>query len=479
MVLDNIEPRRVMHWFEALCAIPHGSGNTKKISDFCVEFARERSFEHYQDSLNNVIIIAPPSPGYEASPTVIIQGHLDMVCEKTADCGIDFKTDGLSLETDGKYVWASGTTLGGDDGIAIAMALAIMEDTALPHPRLEAVFTVDEETGMYGAAGIDCSRLQGRTMLNLDSEDEGIFTVGCAGGVRANCALPVETEPFSGRAVHIAVSGLTGGHSGQEIDKCRASANMLMGRVLAALMPDGGFRLVSITGGNMDNAICVQADAVAAVGDVEAARRAVAELEKALKREYETPDPGLCVTLEETAAAELCMTRRSTQSCVSALLMFPSGVQEMCPDIPGLVETSLNLGILRAGPDGFTASFSVRSSVGSRKELLKLKLETVMRALGGSVSFAGQYPAWEFRRDSHLRDTMTEVFREQYGREPQVLTIHAGLECGLLGEKLPGLDCVSIGPDLHDIHTPRERMDIASVQRVWRFVLEVLKRLKV
>lgn len=478
MILDNIEPRRVMHWFEELCQIPHGSGNTKKISDFCVKFAAERSLEHYQDSLNNVIIIAPPSPGYEASPAVIIQGHLDMVCEKAADCGIDFLTDGLSLETDGNYVWAHGTTLGADDGIAIAMALAILEDTSLPHPRLEAVFTVDEETGMYGAAGIDCSRLQGRTMLNLDSEDEGIFTVGCAGGVRANCALPVEAEQSSGKAVHIAVFGLTGGHSGQEIDKCRASANMLMGRVLAALLPDASFRLYGIAGGNMDNAICVRADADAAVGDVEAARAAVAELEKTLKKEYALPDPGLSITLEEADGAAVCMTRASTEKCVSALLMFPFGVQEMCPDIPGLVETSLNLGILRAGPDSFTASFSVRSSVGSRKELLKLKLETIMRTLGGSVGFAGQYPAWEFRRDSRLRDTMTEVFREQYGREPQVLTIHAGLECGLLGEKLPGLDCVSIGPDLHDIHTPRERMDIASVQRVWRFVLEVLKRLK-
>ena len=478
MILDNIEPRRVMHWFEELCQIPHGSGNTKKISDFCVKFAEERSLEHCQDELNNVIIVAPPSPGYEGSPAVIIQGHLDMVCEKTADCGIDFQTDGLTLETDGEQVWALGTTLGADDGIAIAMALAMLEDKSLPHPRLEAVFTVDEETGMYGAAGIDCSRLQGRTMLNLDSEDEGIFTAGCAGGVRANCALPVETEPLSGSAVRITVSGLTGGHSGQEIDKCRASANMLMGRVLAALLPDAGFRLAGLSGGNMDNAICVRADAIAAVSDPDAARKTVAELEKTLKREYETPDPGLCVELEKTVGWETCMTRESTEKCVSALLMFPFGVQEMCPDIPGLVETSLNLGILRAGPDGFTASFSVRSSVGSRKELLKLKLDTIMRALGGSVSFAGQYPAWEFRRDSRLRDTMTEVFREQYGREPRVLTIHAGLECGLLGEKLPGLDCVSIGPDLHDIHTPRERMDIASVQRVWLFVLEVLKRLK-
>jgi dipeptidase D len=481
MVLDNIEPKSVMHWFEELCRVPHGSGNTKKISDLCAAFARERCLEYYQDELNDIIIKKPGTPGYEKSAPVIIQGHLDMVCQAAPGRNIDFLTDGLELKTDGESVWAEGTTLGADDGIAVAMALALLDSRDIPHPPIEAVFTVDEETGMYGAAGLDVSPLRGRIMLNIDSEDEGVFTVGCAGGARANLSIPVSRVPFTGVTVSITLSGLIGGHSGQEIDKCRGNANILMGRVLRACIDGADARLVSLGGGSADNAIPTRADAVIAVApeSFPGLKAAVSGARDVLTGEYAVSDPGLSLEMSAGAAeAVSALDAESTLRVIDALTLVPNGVQAMSADIPGLVETSLTLGILSLGEDALRLSFSVRSSVASRKQLLKTKLARVCALLGGTVDFAGEYPAWEYCRSSKLRDTMVEVYRRQYGAEPQIVTIHAGLECGLFSEKLPGLDCVSFGPDMHDIHTCRERMDIASVQRVWSFLLEVLASLK-
>lgn len=481
MVLDGIEPRAVMGFFEQLCAIPHGSGNTKAISDYCARFARERALEYHQDELNNIMIIKPASPEYEASPPVILQGHLDMVCEKDADCTIDFMSDGLDLATDGKYVFARGTTLGGDDGIAVAIALALLDSQILPHPRLEAVFTVDEETGMYGAAGLDVSPLQGRVMLNIDSEDEGVFTVGCAGGARACCVFPARRERAELMTAQLCVSGLQGGHSGMEIDKGRGNSNLLMGRVLRALADAAPVRLVSLSGGAMDNAIPLETRAVVALPPENAGvlLSVVEHMDAVLKNELRASDSGVYVSADISSVRPVsAVTAEDSLVIIDALVLFPNGVQEMSMDIPGLVQTSLNLGILKLEEEHLCASFSLRSSVGSQKELLKKKLERIAARLGGSVSFSGEYPAWEYQADSPLRELMVRVYREQYGAEPEIMAIHAGLECGLLAEKLPGLDCVSFGPDLIDIHTCREKMDIESVQRVWAFLLEVLKRMK-
>ena len=477
-VLEQLEPRKVFRFFEELCAIPHGSRNCRAVSDWCVNFARERGLEHYQDQAGNVILIQQAAPGYEAEEPIILQGHLDMVCEKEPGCGKDMAKEGLDLCVEDGFVWARGTTLGGDDGIAVAMALAILDDPAIPHPRLEVVLTTEEEIGMLGAAALDVTPLRGRKLLNLDSEEEGIFTVSCAGGSVAACALPVTRAAFDGAALSVAVRGLTGGHSGTEIHKGRANAGVVLGRVLQAMAEKTELRLVSAAGGFKDNAIPVEASARVVASNEASARQAAEALAADLAREYAVADPGLRVEVTACPAPEMPMDKPSTDKALCMLTCLPNGVQAMSMDIPGLVQTSLNLGILTTEADTLTATFCVRSSVGSQKTMLHRRFRSLMEQLGGTVTITGDYPAWEYRSDSPLRDLMTEVFWEQYGSAPQIEAIHAGVECGILSGKLPGLDCVSIGPNLLDIHTPRERMEIASVQRVWRFVLEVLKRSK-
>ena len=475
-VLDQLEPKNVFRFFEQMCAIPHGSYNTKAVSDWCVAFAKERGLEHYQDEMNNVILIKEASAGYEEAQPVILQGHLDMVCEKAPGCEKDMAREGLDLAVEGDYIYAEGTTLGGDDGIAVAMALAALDDESLPHPRLEVILTTEEEVGMDGAMALDVSPIRGRKLLNLDSEAEGVFTVSCAGGSMAACGLPVARAPFGGDILRVRVAGLTGGHSGAEIHKGRANANMLLGRLLRAMAAETELRLVSADGGLKDNAIPVAAEAVVAAEDGRKAKAAAERMAACFQTEYRRSDPMLTVTAEEAAAAWQPMDASSTERTVCLLACAPNGVQTMSQDIHGLVQTSLNLGILKTGENAVTASFCIRSSVDSEKEMLKDRLACLLAQLGGRVSFSGEYPGWAYRPDSPLRELMTEVYREQYGREPKVEAIHAGLECGLLAGKLPGLDCVSIGPDLLEIHTPREKMSISSVQRVWMFVREILKR---
>ncbi len=477
-VLEQLEPKSVMSFFEQMCAIPHGSRNTKAISDWCVAFAKERGLEYHQDEANNVIIIKEATPGYESAEPVILQGHLDMVCEKATGCEKDMDREGLDLAVDGDYVYAKGTTLGGDDGIAVAMAMAVLDADDLPHPRVEAVFTTDEEIGLLGAAVLDASPLKGRKMLNLDSEAEGIFTVSCAGGNTSTCALPVSREHFDGTALTIRVEGLTGGHSGAEIHKGRANANMTLGRVLQAAAKHSALRIQSVDGGLKDNAIPVASKACVVATDAAAVKAAAAEMETALKNEFRVMDPQLTVVVEDGCTDVVPMDASSTEKVICMLTCLPNGVQAMSAEIEGLVQTSLNLGILTTAEQEVRAGFCVRSSVDSQKEMLKARLETLMGILGGSVTFVGDYTGWQYQENSPLRDLMVEVYREQYGCEPKVEAIHAGLECGLFAGKMPGLDCVSIGPDLLEIHTPREKMSISSVQRIWRFVTEVLKRSK-
>ena len=468
-ILDHLEPQAVFSYFEQLCAIPHGSGNTKEISDHLVLFAAEHHLRCIQDAHNNIVIFSPGTPGYESAAPVILQGHMDMVCETAPDCTKDMTREGLDLFVDGDTIGARGTTLGGDDGIAVAMALAILDADDIP---------VDEETGMLGAAALDASVLKGRTMLNLDSEDEGVLTVSCAGGNVSVCTLPVTRAPFSGTALTVTVGGLLGGHSGTEIDKGRGNANLLMGRVLYAVSEHTPLRLVSVDGGLKDNAIPRESRAVITVADTTAAQAAIADMDAVLRHEYAAADPDVFVRSDAAQPQQLPMDEASTQRAVCMLCCLPNGVQAMSRDIPVLVQTSLNLGILTTDADTVQASFCVRSSVATQKEMLVARLRCLMAQLGGTVTVSGDYPAWEYRKDSPLRERMVAVFREQYGREPKVEAIHAGVECGLFAGKLPGLDCVSFGPDLTEIHTCRERMHIASVQRVWRYTLEVLRRCK-
>lgn len=475
--LGGLEPASVFSYFEQLCAIPHGSGNTKNISDFVVSFAKEQGLSYIQDETNNVILFKPASVGYEDHPPVILQGHLDMVCEKDADCPLDMDMDGLDVTHDGSYVFARGTTLGGDDGIAVAYAMALLADKTAIHPPLEVILTVDEETGMDGAAAIDVSMLKGRLLLNIDSEEEGIFTVSCAGGATAALTLPAQRRPVYGPCIKLTVSGLRGGHSGVEIHKNLANANKVMGELLGRIQAIMPICLTSFRGGNKDNAIPRRCEAsfVALGMGPERINTIIEELQQEIRSRYDEPE-ALIQGENVEALGGNAMSAEQTAKVIALLNAAPNGVQAMSRDIPDLVQTSLNLGIAALEED-MVLTFSVRSSVNGEKEALLKRLEQLALFYEGSYIRMGDYPAWEYKKDSHLRDTMVSVYRRLYRQEPQIVAIHAGLECGLLSEKLPGLDCVSIGPEMHDIHTSRERLGIASVERTWQFVCEILKAL--
>lgn len=469
-VLEHYEPREALRYFEEICAIPHGSRDTKRISDYCVRFAKERGLACVQDEHNNVVICKPGTKGYEDHPPVILQGHLDMVCEKAPDCDLDFSADGLRLRCDGKYIYAEGTTLGGDDGIAVAYALAVLAADDLKHPPIEAVFTVDEEIGMLGADAMDMSVLKGRVLLNCDSEDEGILTVSCAGGVTSVLTRPVRREAYAGPVWRMGVKNLTGGHSGVEINKGRANAS----KTLAAVLQELPVRLIRIDGGGKDNAIPRSCEALVVAENPQAAFRAKAEQVKGTLPAAESEAEFYCLPAESGLAP---MTEESSRAVIALLNRLPNGVQKMSEDIEGLVQTSLNLGILKTQEEDVTMAFSVRSSVNTEKTALIDALKEVGLAHGAAYTDSGAYPAWEYQKHSRLRDVMVSVFRELYGKEPVVEAIHAGLECGIFSDRLPGLDAVSFGPQMHDIHTCRERLDLGSTERTWKYLLAVLERL--
>ena len=478
-ILTGLQPSGVFEMFEQLCGIPHGSRNTKAISDFCVRFAQEHGLDYRQDDSNNVILFAPATPGMEQAQPVMLQGHLDMVCEKEADCPLDLQKEGLNLRTDGEWIWAEGTTLGGDDGIAVAYALAMLADPTIPHPPLEVVLTTDEEIGMLGAAAIDLSEVKARRVLNIDSEEEGVLLAGCAGGATVCCHIPLMWTLKKGLRATVQITGLRGGHSGMEIQKGRANANKLMGRFLNEMDEAFAYALCTVNGGNKDNAIAREstADVVILPERLAELTAFAAQRQEAYRAEYGEADPDITIAVtpgtEDTFEIMMGDCRRSV---LSVLQQLPNGVQQMSRDIEGLVQTSLNLGILKVDFRGIHLTSSVRSSVNAEKQQLIQQLAEICGKLGGSCEVMGEYPAWEYKADSPLREIMTEVYLEQYGRKPAVEVIHAGLECGLLSGKLDGLDCVSFGPDIVDIHTTREKLSIPSVQRTWKLLLEVLKR---
>ena len=464
-------------YFEEICAIPHGSRNTKMISDYLVGFAREHNLEYIQDEANNVILFGEGTCGMQDHPTVILQGHMDMVCEKDADCPIDMAAQGLDIAHDDTAVFAKGTTLGGDDGIAVAMGLALLADPSIPHPPLEIVITTDEEIGLLGANAIDLSQLKGRALINLDSESEGIFTVSCAGGCTAHIALPVTRRAVYGPCIRLSVDGLQGGHSGADIHRNRGNANKIMGEFMNRIQKIMPLCLTSFTGGAKDNAIprSCQATLVAMGTHLERINEIAETLQAEIRETYDEPEATV-QAFDVDALGGNSLSTESTAKVISLLCSAPNGVQSWSQDIAGLVQTSLNMGVAKLG-DRFNVTFSVRSSVNVEKQEVLAQLKKLAEMLEASYSQDGEYPAWEYRKESHLRDIMVRVYREMFGVEPKVEAIHAGLECGLFSEKLPGLDCVSIGPQMHDIHTSRERLEIASTERTWKFLLEVLKNL--
>lgn len=483
-VLTGLEPEKVFTWFEYISSVPHGSGNTKQISDLCVKFAEEHGLRYVQDDVNNVIIYAPASAGRDSEPTLILQGHMDMVCAKDPDRDIDMSTEPITLVNDGEFVYADGTSLGADDGIALAVAMAVLDSPEVSHPALECVFTVDEEVGMDGAFAIDGSLMTGRRMLNLDSEGEGIFTCGCAGGVRVNCSIPICRsglgDGYTAYSIHI--DGLLGGHSGGEIDKGRANSNVLMARMLYVIT--GGeldVRIMSFEGGKFDNAITNDTTAVVYVAnkDTVSFENMIAEYAGIYADEYKSSDPDVRVTLEKLGADyqkphSAPLDTDSTRRMLYGLWIIPYGVQEMSFDLPGLVQTSLNPGIVRLEKDMFEYSYSVRSSIASQKQMLVNKMKAIVESVGGTISTHGNYPGWAYAKVSPIRDHLARIYKDMTGKDAVVYATHGGLECGLFSEKLPGLDCIAIGAELYDIHSSREKVDVASVGRLWEFVKRIL-----
>ena len=475
--LAGLQPAAVFGYFGEICAIPHGSRNTKLISDYLVAFAKEHGIRYFQDELNNVVMFQEGTCGMEDHEPVILQGHMDMVCEKDEDCPIDMDTQGLDVDHDDTCVFAHGTTLGGDNGIAVAYALALLADKSLPHPPLEVIITVDEEIGMEGAAGVDLSSLKGRTMINLDSEDEGIFTVSCAGGARGTIHLPVERRIVYGPCVKLTVENLQGGHSGVEIHKNRTNANKVMGEFLSRVQNLMPVCITKLQGGAKDNAIprSCSVSLVMLGMQAEKINEIAQQLQEEIRRDFDEPE-ALVYGDNLDALGGNALTTESTSKVIALLNAAPNGVQAWSQDIEGLVQTSLNLGVVKLEEE-LTLTFAVRSSVNQEKRDLLKRLEDLALFNGGTYTQMGDYPAWEYKKDSRLRDVMVEKFTQMYGKKPEVVAIHAGLECGLLSEKLPGLDCVSIGPDMHDIHTSREKLEIESTRRTWEYLLEVLKSL--
>lgn len=475
-VLGELEPKQVFRFFEEICAIPHGSGNVDRLSDYLVSFAEERGLFCRQDEMKNVIISKDATPGYEKQVGIILQGHMDMVAVKKPDCGIDMKTEGLKPAVDGDYIYAENTSLGGDDGIAIAYALAILDDDSIPHPHLDVVITVDEEVGMDGAKALDLSDVKGTRLLNLDSEDEGYFLAGCAGGASVKHFLPVAWEKRTGTLYICKICGLSGGHSGGEIHKERGNANSLTGRLLEAISAVTDIGICGLEGGLADNAIPRETTLRFVVSEKEEElTETVKHLESVLKSELSTKDPDVKIVLTKEETAEVsCLDRASCDRVKNLLLLMPNGVQAMSADMYGLVQTSLNNGIMKLEEENLTVVTSVRSSVASEKDALITKISTLTGLLGGHVEVTGDYPGWTYRKESPFRDLCTRVYEEMYGKKPKIQAIHAGVECGILLEKRPDLDCISLGPDMKDIHTTEEKLSISSAKRVFEYVCRVL-----
>ncbi len=479
--LEKSSAAKVWGFFEEICAIPHGSGNEKGLSDFLKKWAEGKGLAVSQDSALNVLMRAPGSPGYENSPTLVLQGHIDMVCEKNGDVKHDFLSDPICVKRDGDFLRADGTTLGADNGIGLAMTLAVL-DSDIPHPPIEAIFTTGEEVGMLGATAFDMKQLKGRLFLNLDTEEEGVFIVSNAGGKHAKFILPAAYQPAGeGAYFKLELTGLQGGHSGMDIDKERGHANRLMGRTLYTLREElPALTLGDMQAGSKENAMPRE-------------NRCIIGIPKGSEDKLQA----LCESLQQTFRHELCNTDAAVElksipaekpaqmftgelrdKVIAALLLIPNGVLSMSTDIPGLVETSNNLGVVVTGEEDVTFIYAIRSSLGSRKAAVAQQIEALAALLGARTEVISDYPAWEYKANSKLRDTLVACYKQHTGKEPTITAVHCGLECGIFSDAIEGLDVLSVGPDLHDVHSPAEHVSISSTERTWEFLQAALAALK-
>lgn len=474
---------KIFKYFEEISKIPRGSGNEKAISDYLVQFARENNLEVIQDEVLNVIIKKPASPGYENAPGVILQGHMDMVCVKNCDKVHDFTKDPITLKYVDDMIYAEGTSLGADNGIAVALAMAILTSDNIKHPPLEALITVDEESGMTGASNLNPEHLSGRILINLDSEEEGKLLVSCAGGSRAAINIDIEWQKASKdlEAYTISINGLLGGHSGTEIDKERGNSNKLLGRVLYNLYKAAPFNLAYIAGGSRANVIPSEAEAVILISPdkFQAIEDKAKELDKILKNEYKVSDSGVRVNIIKSEKSfDKVFNDAATVKAIELLMAVPNGIQTMSKSIKGLVESSSNIGVVSTDDNRVSLEFSIRSSVSSLKESIREQIRTIAKLAHVDFEANGDYPAWEYNPNSKVREVFQRTYKEKYGKEPEIVAIHAGVECGLFGEKIPGLDMISIGANAYDAHTTNEHVSISSVNRTYEYLLAVLEKLK-
>lgn len=480
--IHGYKPEAAFHYFEELSAIPRSSGNEEGICNFLIDFAKKHNLEYYTDELHNVVIKKPGSKGSEDKPAVMFQGHTDMVCEKNPGVDHDFEKDGIDMIVDDEKhtVTANGTTLGADNGIAVAMMLAILSDDSLVHPPLECVFTTSEETGMFGAQALDTSILKARTMINLDSEEEGIATVSCAGGLNVSWSKDCQWEAADAFQLQIEISGLLGGHSGTDIRLERTNANKLMGRFLYSLLTETGMRLISINGGTKDNAITRSCTAVVCFPTQEECTKAQSILEGMIadtKAEIHPAEPGYQAVVSNVSGNDKAMSRCVTEAVVKGIYLAPNGPQKRNLQAGGFIITSLNMGIVSTGEKEVEIRFSPRSSVDSLQQETKKTLLLLADLLGFKTQLSGEYQGWAYAEVSPIRDVFCDSYRRLFGRELKIEAIHAGLECGLFSGKMPGLDAIAVGPTMSGVHTPEETLYLDDCKKVWDLLVEVLKNL--
>ena len=485
MKIEHEKTKEILKAFEEISKIPRCSKNEQKIAEWLVDWAKKHNFEAKMDKVRNIVIKVPGSPGFENSPIVVIQGHMDMVCEKTPDSPHDFSKDAIKFVYEGEWLTADRTTLGADNGIAIAMAMVLAEDKETPHPPLELLFTVDEETGLTGANALEPGFIDGKILINVDSEDEGVFTVGCAGGINTNLSLPLDYEavPAGYKQYKVAAGGMKGGHSGIDIGKGKANAIRILGRALHQLKDQGvDLRLSDVKGGSAHNAIPRDAFAMVFLSDADAdkARDIITEWSTIFNSEFKATDPDLSVALEDSSEGDYddVITEVEAQKVIEFILAIPHGVESMSPDIEGLVETSNNLANIRMEDGWVKVLTSQRSSVVSKLNALTSRIESVALLAGGEARSGDGYPPWQPNMDSPLLARSIKLYEKMYGKAPVVEVIHAGLECGIIGDKNPGMDMISIGPDLKFPHCPDEKIHVGTIGKVWDFLAELLKELK-
>lgn len=474
--LAGLEPAEVLAPFEAIASVPHGSWNTGKLADFLVSFAEERKLRCIRDAWGNVVIFKNGSEGYEDHTPVILQSHLDMVCEKDPDCPIDMAKEGLDLTWEGDRIRAKGTSLGADDGLGMAYILAVLNDPELPHPPIEALFTNEEEVGMGGALNLDTSVLHGRRLINMDTFSEGVFVVGCAGGAKVDITLPAELRPCEGLRLKLEARNFCGGHSGGKIHLNLANCIKVMAELLSRIGKRTALRISDLHGGAKPNSIpreCI-AEIVVPEGEETAVRRLCEELQAEIRATYE--EPAAEIFAERMDGTAEALSAADTARMIELLCEVPNGLQKWSEHLEGVVQTSLNVGCIRLS-GGFCAEFQLRSSVLAEKEDMKTALAAIAEKFGFGIRCYGENPAWPYRPESELRRAMEELWFERFGTHPKIKVIHAGLECGILSEKIPGLECVSTCSNAYDVHSNRESLSISSAQRFWPYLKELLSKL--